>query len=125
MVEDKRLTIKEEIESLGIMPQYFETFYMQLKAQQQLPSEDSILSEQYQKVVGYLTQKKVLNEDKTLQIDGLKLFDSKKSLEDKLMLLPRRTPMILSDSTTSSGGGLLPCRRSGTNSGGGLLPCRG
>jgi len=122
MVENNESSIKQEMIALGIQPRYFETFYEQLKKKQQLPPETSIPVEQYQIIVNYLKQRKVLGAEGTVQEDGLKLFDSRKSLEEKLQELTKKKEK----QPFRHLGGIAPCRIEAdeSTSRGGIAPCR-
>jgi len=114
--------IEQEIAALGIEQSHFETFYEQLKINQQLPPPELqyiVSTEQYRKIVDYLTQKKVLREDGTISEKDLKVFDARKSLEEKLeQTREERSPRVV-----TSGGGVSPCTYFRASSGG-IAPCR-
>jgi len=122
MAEDNYTFIRQEIIALGIKPEHFETFYTQLRAQKKLPPRDIIPTEQYQSILNYLTERKVLGAEGVVQEDDFKLFDSRKSLEEKLQELTKKKERV----PFRTLGGIAPCRREedeNTNHGG-ILPCR-
>jgi len=122
MTENNYTFIRQEITALGIKPEYFETFYTQLREQKRLPPIDVIPTEQYQSIVNYLTERQVLGAKGVVKEDGLKLFDSRKSLEERLQELAKKKEKPRFRHL----GGIAPCRREedeNTNRGG-ILPCR-
>ncbi len=120
MVNKECLTIKEEMEALGIKPKYFNKLYEQLKVKQQLPPQIEVPAEQYQIIVNYLTQKEVLGKDGAIQEGELKLFDSRKQLEEMLEDLHNSEPR---PRVGESSGGIVHCRSYGRSSGG-IASCR-
>ncbi|MBW3022781.1 hypothetical protein KY308_01630 [Candidatus Woesearchaeota archaeon] len=118
-------TIKEELEKLGIVPQDFEEFYTKLMKDNKVPSEDILPHSQYEKIVGYLMDKKALGEDCSIKEEGLKVFSSRKELEETLEILSktRRAPHKI---PSRGGGGVSSCRHEDyehTGSGG-IVSCR-
>ena len=113
-----------ELENQGIVPQHFDKFYEQLKTTKQLPPKDIVPSNQYQPILDYLQQKKVLDKDNKVLEDGLKIFDAKKRLEG--MLNSESLPKdIFADTNMGSNGGIAPCVDLGNDVGtGGIAPCR-
>lgn len=128
-------TIDQQIEKLGINPGHFITFYDSLKSNKVLPPEDIVPEDQYKLVVGYLTDKDVLNEDGNVQEEGFKLFDNRKRLENDLLEdleneFDSFDPDSLDDEDilfdfSISSGGINPCRTYKSKySNGGINPCR-
>ncbi|MBI4981391.1 hypothetical protein HZC30_07615 [Candidatus Woesearchaeota archaeon] len=80
-------TITKEINALGISSQGLKTFYTLLKTTEQLPPSGYFPKREYDLIVTYFKNKKVLEEDgkPALQNEGWKVFQARWTLEEKLI----------------------------------------
>jgi hypothetical protein len=128
MTEEKKLTVREELNALGIESRVFDTYFLDIQGnafkpreEQQLPDKNDFNKDQYQKITDYLTDKKVIVEGEFIDVDGFDLLHGKKYIEE--MQAHQRTRRT--SATRNSNGGLMPCQSySQRGSNGGLMPCR-
>jgi len=125
-------TLAEQLEEYGIKEDKFSEFYKTLKSENRLPDGAAFPEDQYSAIVQYLKDNLVLKGEpgKDMEIDkkGLKLFDSKISLEQIMQIISARKKK--DDKTLcriSRSGGIVSCRHDddfSLGSNGGIMPCR-
>jgi len=81
-------TINLEIKALGIELPLFERFYAQLTEQKALPPPEGFPPDQYQAISAYFYQKRLIQDNGTLNDSRLRSFGRRKRIEDSLFSDP-------------------------------------